>query len=157
MSRLVYEGRTNVYWATAVANKNSPTVAEVTAATALTNFVTKDGVRVNITSNKVDNATIAETFNAQNVGSDGADLELEMFRDDTADTAWNLAVKGTNGFVIIDRVRVAGVLPSAGNKVEVYPAQMGRRMMNNSAQDENQRFVLQFAVTANYNENATVA
>ena len=112
MSRYVYEGKSNVYWATSIANKNAPTVAEITAAVALTNFVAKDGVAVNITTNNVDSATIAETFDAQLVGSYGRDLQVTMFRDDTADTAWNLCVYGTNGYLVIDRVRASGALPS---------------------------------------------
>ncbi len=157
MPRSVYEGRTNVRWATTVANKNSPTVAEITAAVDLTNFVTKSGVSTNISTNNVDSATIAETFDSQTVGSTGADLELEMFRDDVTDTAWNLAVYGTNGFLIIDRVRVSGVLPSVGDKVEVWPSQMNRRAMANSSANEQQKFTLKFAVTSQYNDNATVA
>lgn len=156
MAREVYEGRTNVYWATAVSNKNAPTVAEITAAVNLTNFVTKDGVSVNITTNNVDNATIAETFDAQVPGSYGSDLQLTMYRD-TTDTAWNLCVYGTNGFLILDRGRASGTLPSAGNKVEVFPAAMHEPAMENSAANTNKRFVEKFAVTAAPAQKATVA
>jgi hypothetical protein len=157
MARLVYEGRTNVYWATAIANKAAPTVAEITAAVALTNFIAKDGVAVNISTNNADSATIAEIFDAQVAGSYGAALELTMFRDDTADTAWNLCVYGTNGFLIIDRFRTAGVLPSVGNKVEVWPAQMHKPAMQNTAANTQQRFTESFAVTSTPNDSATVA
>lgn len=157
MARSVYEGRTNVYWATSVSNKNAPTVAEITAAVALTNFVTKDGVAPNLTTNNVDSSTIAETFDAQTVGSYGADFSLTMFRDDSADTAWNTMVRGTNGFLIIDRVRVSGTLPSAGHKVEVWPAQINQRVMQNSASNEQQKFDVKFAITSAPNDNATVA
>ena len=157
MARLVYEGRHNVYWATAVANKNAPTVAEITAAVALTQFVAKDGIAVNISTNNVDSANIAEIFDAQIVGSFGADLELTMFRDDSADTAWNLCVYGTNGFLVIDRFRVSGVLPSVGHKVEVWPAQMHKPAMENSASNAQQRFKMKFPVTATPADSATVA
>jgi hypothetical protein len=156
MSREVYEGRTNVYWATAVANKNAPTVAEITAAVALTNFVTKDGVAVNLATNNVDNASIAETFDAEVVGSYGAGLELTLFRD-TTDTAWNLCVYGTNGFVIIDRGNPSGTFPSVGHKVEVYPSQMHEPAMENSASNTNKRFKETFAVTSAPAQKATVA
>lgn len=157
MARQVYEGKTNVYWATAVANKAAPTVAEITAAVALTNFVAKDGVAVNITTNNVDSATIAETFDAQVTGSWGGEVELTMFRDNTADTAWNLCVYGTAGYLIIDRFRNSGTLPSISHKVEVWPAQMHQPAPENSASNTLLRFVEKFAVTSQPNLSATVA
>jgi hypothetical protein len=157
MARQVYEGRSNVYWCTTVANKNAPTAAEIAAGVALTNFVTKDGVAVNITTNNVDSATIAETFDAQVTGSWGGEVELTMFRDNTADTAWNLCVYGTAGFIVIDRFRASGTLPVATNKVEVWPAQMHQPAPQNSAANTLLRFVEKFAVTSQPNLSATVA
>lgn len=148
MARLVYEGRTNVYWATTITNPAAPTVAEIGAATDITGFITKDGVAVNINTNNVDSATIEEIFDAQVVGSYGADLQLTMFRDDTADTAWDLCVYGTNGYVVIDRFNDAGDEPLAGDVVEVWPAQMHQPAPQNSAANTQQRFIESFAVTA---------
>lgn len=156
-NRLVFEGRTNVYWLTACANIAAPTVAEITAGVALTTFVSKDGVATNATTNNVDSATIAEVFDAQVVGSWGGEVELTMFRDATADTAWNLCVYGTAGFLVIDRFRVSGVLPSATHKVEVWPAQMHQPVPENSASNALQRFVAKFAITSAPNLKATVA
>lgn len=157
MARKVYEGRHNVYFATSVANKAAPTVAEITAAVNITPFVAKDGISPNFSTNNVDSATIAETFDAQIPGSYGADLELTLFRDDSADTAWNLWVYGTNGFLIIDRNNVSGVLPSVGNKVEVWPGAMHQRVMENSAANTQQRFKGKFPCSSAPNDNATVA
>lgn len=148
MARLVYEGRTNVYWLTTVANTSAPTVAEITAGTELTDFVSKDGVAVNINTNNVDSATIAEVFDSQVVGSYGADLQLTMFRDDTADTAWELCVYGTSGYLVIDRFNVSGSLPAATDKVEVWAVEMHQPAPQNSAANTQQRFIEKFAVTA---------
>jgi len=157
MPAQVSEGRTNVYWATAVANKNAPTVAEITAAVALTTFVTKDGVETNISSNNVDSAMIDTTYDSQVTGSWGSDVKLTMKRDVTADTAWNLCVYGTAGFLIIDRFRNSGVLPSAGMKVEVWPAQMHQPAPENTAANTLVKFVETFAITGQPNLSATVA
>lgn len=157
MARQVYEGKTNVYWATSVSSKTAPTVAEITAAVALTNFVAKDGVAVNITTNNVDSATIAETFDAEVVGSWGGEIELTMFRDNSADTAWTTCVYGTAGYLIIDRFRASGTLPSAGHKVEVFPAQMHQPSPENSAANTLLRFKEKFAVTSAPALTATVA
>jgi hypothetical protein len=157
MSRLPYEGRTNVYWATTVASKNAPTVAEITAAVNVTNFVPKDGVAPNLTTNNVDSATIAEIFDAQVVGSYGANVQITGFRDDTADTFYDLCVYGTNGFLILDRFNPSGTLPSAGDKVEVWPAQMHEPVNQNSATNTQQRFIETFAITSAPALRATVA
>lgn len=162
MAGKVYEGRHNVYWATTVANINAPTVAEITAATDLSDWVTKDGIAPNITGNTVDTGGIKDTFDAQLVGSDGADFQLTLKRGDASggltDAAWTLFVAGgSHGFLIVDRDNVGGVLPGVGDKVEVYPAQAHRPAMNNSAANAQQAFVQKFAITRNYNANATVA
>lgn len=157
MAKLVSEGRTNVYWLTACANIAAPTVAEITAGTALTNYITKDGVDPGLSTNNVDSAGLAETFDAQNTGSWGGEFQLTMFRNDTADTAWNLCVYGTSGFLVVDRIRVAGVLPSAGHKVEVWPAQMHQPIPQATAANTLQRFVEKFAITSQPNLKATVA
>lgn len=147
MARLVYEGRTNVYWATTVADKTAPTSGEISGATDLTEFVAKDGVAVNINTNNVDSATIAEIFDAQVVGSYGADVQLTMFRDDTDDDAYDLCQYGTNGFLIIDRFNQSGTVATTGDVVEVWPAQMHEPAMENSASNTQQRFVESFAIT----------
>jgi hypothetical protein len=157
MARLVYEGRTNVYWVTTISNIAAPTAAEIAAGTNLTNFVAKDGVAVNTTTKNVDSATIAETFDSQIVGSWGGEIELTMFRDDTADTAFTLCVYGTNGYLVIDRFGPSGTAPVATDKVEVWPAEMHQPVPQNSAANTQQRFMEKFAVTSQPNLSATVA
>lgn len=157
MARIVYEGKTNVYWLTACSNIAAPTVAEITAGTNLSTLVPKDGVAINITTNNVDNADIASAFDKEATGSWGGTPEITFFRDDTADTAWNLCVLGTPGFLVIDRFRASGTLPGVGAKVEVWPVQMHQPAPQNSAANTMQRFVEKFAVTGTPNLKATVA
>jgi len=157
MARYVYEGKTDVWWVVTIASKTAPTAAEINAGVNLTSFVAKDGVATNFNKNNVDSATIAESFNSQIVGSFGSDLELTMFRDDTADTAWNLCVYGTNGFVVLRRGVTSGTTAVAAQKVEVFPAQMHEPTVDNSSQDTQVRFIETFAVTSQPAQKATVA
>lgn len=157
MARYVYEGYTDVWWVTTISNKAAPTAAEINAGTNLTSFVAKDGVSTNATTNKVDSATIAETFDSQLAGSYGSDLELSMFRDNTADTAWNLWIHGTNGYVVLRRGIATGTAVAASQKVEVYPAQMLTPVPQNSAANTQVRFVGAVAVTSEPSVKATVA
>lgn len=156
MARFVYEGKTNVFWVVSIATTSTPSLTEIQAGVDLTGFTAKDGVAVNIRGNNVDSATIAETFDAQVVGSWGADLQLTMFRDDNTDTAWNTCVYGSNGFIVIDRFNVAGADPGNGDKVEVWPAEMHQPSPENSGTNTNVRFVEMFAVTSQPYLAATV-
>ena len=157
MARYTHETKTQVWWVLTIANKNAPTVAEINAGTALGGFIAKDGVKVGYTTNKVDSATITENFNAQLAGSTSADPSLTMFRDDTADTAWNLWIHGTNGFLVIRRGVLSSTAVASTQKVEVYPAQMLQPVPDDSAQDAQVRFDAGVAVTAEPNLKATVA
>lgn len=160
MARLVYEGRTKVYWATvAPANLDAPTAAEVGAAIDLSPFITKDGVSVGLTQNKVDSATINETFNAQVMGSWGADVQLKMKRDDATETnGYDLIVQNTNGFLYIARQNAdPDTDPVATDKIEVWPAEMGEPLMENSATDTEQAFMAPFAITSAPHLRAVVA
>jgi hypothetical protein len=156
MARFVYEGKTNVYWLVTITTTATPTTTEIAAGVDLTNFVAKDGVAVNINTNNVDSATIAEVFDAQVAGSWGADLQLTMFRDDSADTAWTTCTYGSNGYVVIDRFNASGTDPAVGEKVEVWPAQMHQPSPQNSATNTQVRFIESFAVRAAPSLSATV-
>lgn len=156
MARFVYEGRTNVYWVVSITTASTPSLTEIQAGVDLSNFVTKDGVAVNINTNNVDSATIAETFDAMVPGSWGADLQLTMFRDDSADTAWDTCVYGSNGYVVIDRFRATGSDPGNGDNVEVWPASMHQPAPQNSAANTQVRFVESFAVRSQPYLSATV-
>lgn len=161
MSRLVYEGRTKVYWlSTAPADPTAPTVTEITAGVDVTPFVAKDGVAVNITDNKVDSATIEETWDAQVMGSEGADVTLTCFRDDDDETdGYELFVHGTVGALVLCRFNPDPETdPAEGDKVEVWTEMMmGNPRMMNSATNEVQKFEASFAVGRRPNLHAVVA
>lgn len=156
MARFVYEGKTNVYWVVTIATTSTPSLTEIQAGVDLTDFVAKEGVKPGLSNNNVDSATIAETFDSQVVGSWGASFELEMFRDDAADTAWNTCVYGSTGHIVVDRFNVAGADPANGDKVEVYPAQMHQPRPYDSASNTQVRFTEMFAVTSQPYLSATV-
>lgn len=157
MARYAHEGKTRVSWVPTISNKAAPTVAELNAGTLLSPFTTKDGVNPGLSPNMVDSATIEDTFDAQGVGSYGASMSLTMYRDDTADTAYNLCVYGTNGFVVIRRGVAAATAWTIGQKVEVYPAQMHEPLPVQTAANEQNKFSEQFAITGAPNLKATVA
>lgn len=156
MARTQHEGNTKVYWVVTLTSKTAPSLAQITAGTLLTPFITKDGVDVPNNQNMIDSATIDETFDAQEPGSwGGGPLTLTMYRDSVAanDTAWNLCVYNTRGYIVISRRGV----PIVGSKVEVFPAAMHTPVMLATAANEMQKFREVFAVTSTPEMNATVA
>jgi hypothetical protein len=157
MSRYVYEAYTRVWWAESISDPEAPTVGELSAATDITNYLTKDGLSTPQNQNMVDSATIAETFDAQLAGSWGGALELTCFRDNDEDDAWDLFVYGETGYLVVRRGIAVSEDVETSQKVEVYPAQMHQPIMQPSAANEQQRFAVSLAVTAEPKLKAVVA
>lgn len=159
MSRYVYEKYTRVVFATTLASKSAPTVANLNAGTDITSFLTKDGLSTPQNQNMVDSSTLAETFDSQLPGSWGGAIELTCFRDNGSgdDDAWDLFVYGTNGFLVVRRGILISTAFAASQKVEVYPVQHHQPIMQPSAANEEQRFKVTLAVTGEPELKATVA
>ena len=159
MPRYVHEGNTKVAWVTTIADIDAPTVAELGAGTELSTLLTKDGLQTPDTQNMVDSSTLADTFDAQVVGSWGGSITLTGFRNstDADDDLWNLAVYGTNGYLVIRRGLPYDTAWTAAQKVEVYPAEFHEPVMNQTGANEEARFTVGCAVTSQPSKRATVA
>lgn len=157
MSRYVHEGNTKVAFVTTIAAKAAPTVAELGAGTELSSLLTKDGLQVPDTQNMVDSSTLSDTFDAQRVGSWGGSLSLTGFRDDTSDDFWDLAVYGTEGYIVVRRGVAYDTAWTAAQKVEVYPVELHEPVPNATAANEEARFTVACAVTGEPAKRAVVA
>lgn len=157
MPRYVHDGKTRVYWVPTIANKAAPTVAELNAGTSLAAFLRKDGLDIPFTQNFSDNADLEDTFDAQSVGTFGANISLTIFRDDTTDTAWDLFVYGTAGYIVVRRGAAYSTAWAAAQKCEVYPAQMHEPTPLSSSTNENVAAKAMLAITDQPNLKATVA
>lgn len=157
MPRYAHDGKTLVYWVTTIANKAAPTVAELNAGTRLSGFIAKDGLDIPFAQNTVDNADLEDTFDAKGVGTFGADITLTCFRDDTTDTAWNLFVYGTNGFLVVRRALAVATAWAAAQKVEVYPSQMHEPVPVPTTSNAQNMFKVALPTTDQPNLKATVA
>lgn len=152
----VHEGMTEVSWVPTIASIAAPTVAELNAGTKISSYLTKDGLKVPQTQNMVDNSSLAETFDAQVVGSWGGQLELTMKRT-TTDTAWALFDYGENGYLVIRRGLAVATAWTAAQKAEVYPAEAHKPVPNDTAANAQATFKVALAVTAEPNLAAVVA
>lgn len=159
MPRYVHEGNTKVTFVSTLASKTAPSAATLTAGTDLSTLLTKDGLQTPDSQNMVDSSTLADTFDAQVVGSWGGSITLQGFRDsvDADDDLWNLAVYGTTGYIVIRRGLPYSDAWASGQKAEVYPIEFHEPIPNSTAANEEARFTVGCAVTSAPAKRATVA
>ena len=157
MSRYVHEGNTKVALVPTIADIDAPTAAELTAGTDISELLTKDGLQTPDTQNMVDSAALSDTFDAQVVGSWGGSVTLTGFRDDTSDDLWDLAVYGTNTHLVVRRGVPYDTAWTAADVVEVYPIELHEPVPTQTGANEQVRFTLAAAVTAQPSKRAVVA
>jgi hypothetical protein len=157
MARYANDGMLKIYVVSSISNIAAPTVAELNAGTAITNFVTKDGLTVPANQNYVDNSSLAETYDAQVVGSFGGAITMTGIRDAATDTFWDLVVYGTNTHLAVRRGTATATAWGAGNKLEVYPIQWHEPLPTQTASNEQGRFTAAAAVRSQPNLKAVAA
>lgn len=145
MQRYPFEEYTKAIWvalADNIANTSAPTVAELTAGTDITCFLTKDGLRLGVSTNAVDGGGLCNRADIQSAGSVGFSPMLKGYRDNEAggDTLWNLAEWSDAGFLVIRRGVLYATAIAATQVVEVYPMQFGQKSPGDSASNTNQFF-----------------
>lgn len=144
---------TLVYWLPA-ATMAAPTVAEITAGTELTDQLVADGVDFGGGNrNNASQAMLGGAFVAEKPGTWGANGKLTFARDDGVDAAWALFMDRPEGYILISRFGPA----AATAKVEVYPVQAHKPSPMASAENEYQKFEVQFGVTSEPEYEAVVA
>jgi hypothetical protein len=158
VSRYVYDGKTKIVVVPAIADVSAPTLVELNAVGAidLSTYTAKDGLNTNPSQNMVDSASLADTFNAQVVGTWGIGLTLNLFRDDTDDEAWDSIVYDTDAFLVVRRGVPQATAWANGQDVEVYPIEMHEPVPQPSASDTQVRFTAALAVTGTPNLKAVV-
>ena len=154
MARYANDGMLRIYVVATIANIAAPTTAELNAGTSITNFVTKDGLTVPANQNYVDNSSLAETYDAQVVGSFGGPVTMTGIRDAATDTFWDLVVYGTNTHLAVRRGTATATAWGAGNKLEVYPIQWHEPLPTQTASNEQGRFTAAAAVRSQPNLKA---
>lgn len=136
----------------------APSVAELTAATELTDFT------ISLTAasqgNAVPTPRLKSMFETSIPGTSSAQFTAEMYRDedDTLDIAWNLLPRNTAGVFYISRFGGSGPekRPVAGEKVEVWPVRVTSRAASAMSSNTAQTFTLTCSNPVEPNEDATV-
>lgn len=157
MSAYVHEGNTKVSWVATLSSVSSPTATQLNAGTDITTLLTKDGLNISLTQNTVDNTSLAETFDAQLVGSWGGSVTLTIKRESATDTAWNLFEHGETGWLVVRRGEDYTGAFAAADNVEVYPAMAGEPIPNATAANAQATASVTMAITAQPDLHAVVA
>lgn len=155
MSRLTAEGNVKIYKVPTVSDIAAPTIIELTAGTELTPYLPTGGVSINWTQNNATLAMLDESFTVSAVGTEAAEIELTGTRDDDGtDAFWSAFERGENFYLVVSRF---GAADTAGDVVEVYPAQSHRPVPLSPAENEFQQASVSIGVTATPNLNAVLA
>lgn len=153
MARLVFDDNYTVLWMdTPPADAASITQAEVTAATDVTKWITKDGFAPGVTNSRVAAGDLSTTFDAELMGTHGAQLSVTAYLDDVdaSNVAYDtFGVRGTTGaFVVAWTGSTAAAAPAF-----VWPyVEAGSPSLPTTAANERQTFTQEFAVGGNGTE-----
>jgi len=159
MARLIPNENTWVGFAPAasITNVNSPTAAQVAAATDLTGWL----ISLNASSrgNTVPTPSFDTLFETSTAGTSAATFDADFYRDDDDDAAWELLPRGTRGYFLISRFGGSGAnnLPISADELEVWPVMVTSRSMANMSNNTVLTFTASCAVTEEPNEQAVVA
>jgi hypothetical protein len=140
--QLVFEENYAVHFCPVIAAMESPTVAEINAGIDVTELLTKDGVNPGSSNNKVAAGNLATAFDAEIMGSHGANLSMKYFKDNEDDIAWDLFPRLTSGYYVVSPFGPA----IAGAPVYVWKVQTGEPTLPSSAANERQTFTSECAV-----------
>ncbi len=162
MARLQCDGSVKVTWVPTIANINSPSAAtELNAGTSVDfqSWITPDGLDINVSEDTVDASVLNSTSNFELPGRNKIGMQFTCQRDGTPanDKAYNTAIRGTQGYIVVRRNLTEATAYAAGQNVEVYPMAFGKRLNNKPTKNGMTTFQVSLYRYATDNDNATVA
>jgi hypothetical protein len=161
MADLLADGNIKVTWAPAIANIAAPTVAELTAGSAvdLENVITLDGLDIKGETASVDNTALASVDDTEEPGRVSYNVELTVKRKDilAEDKGWNTLTDRALGNLVVRRNVPAATAWAVGQPCEVYPSRCGRPIMEPPEKNSAQKFKVKLFNNTRSNDRATVA
>jgi hypothetical protein len=158
MADIVADGRTRVSWVGSIANKQSPTVAELNAGIQLQSFMTADG----LAGLQPDQTTIPTTSLASKTGTarngrTNFDQVTPTFKkQDASDTPYTTLLKGTSGYLVVRNSIDEATAWAAGQGCRVYPAECGEIAWMDPEENSLERYQIPMTVTADPAQRAVV-
>lgn len=150
MARQTPEGLLKVHWVASIVDTDVPTVAELALGTELTSFITPAGFNLPDEGSEADASDMSSERDKSVPATVSGNPELELYRDDTTDTAWTTLARGTTGHLVVARFGGSGTANAivATDVVEVWAVRVSSRNPVRIARGDTQRFTAVFAVAA---------
>jgi hypothetical protein len=101
MARIIPNQNSYILFCASMANYNAPTQAEVQAGINLTPFIVS--INASTRGNVVATPDFSTRFETNIPGTVTSTFESDMYRDDSADTAWLALPRSTSGYFVISR------------------------------------------------------
>jgi hypothetical protein len=157
VSRIIPNENSWIAFATAVAAISAPTVAELTAAIDLTDYIVT--INASTTGNTVPTPSLKSLFETSVPGTAAAQFTADMYRDDESDLAWLTLPRNTRGFFLISRFGGTGpaARPVATQLIEVWPVHVSSRAGGALSSNTAQTFTVTCSVPDEPDEDAVVA
>lgn len=158
MADLLTDGMTRVQWVTTLSSVTSPTATQLNAGTAISSFITPDGLDITPSTASVDLGALDSTFDASGPGRRKYDITLTIKRQTGTDTLFETTLTyQAAGFLVVRRNVTAATSFSAGQKVEVYPVTCGEPGPVKPAPNEVAKYTVPMFNTSDASRVSTVA
>lgn len=161
MADLLANGMVKVTWVPTIANISAPTVAELTAGSAvdLQCLITADGLNITGETAAVDNTALCSDNDTQDAGSVSYTLELTCKRKDSPseDVAWQTLIYRALGNLVVRRDQPQADAYAADDNVEVYTSRCGEPVMQPPERNTPQTFIVNLFNHSSVDTRAVVA
>src|SRR5690349_19590910 len=162
MADMLLDGNVKVSWVPTIASLAAPTSAELTAGTSLEQRLTPDGLDISFDTDMIDNTSLGSTYNTELVGRSKVSMSLKYKALSTGTTApiATAMVYQATGYLVVRRGMPATSAFATTQKVEVYPAQVGRPNPDAPAPNSIQTITVRLGSTADprgWGNPATIA
>lgn len=157
MGRFIPNANTWIgFSATAPATLASPTETEIAAATDITKFVVT--LNASAQGNTVPTPDVDSLFETSVVGTSQAQFQVDCYRDDEDDVAWDMLPRGQKGVFFVSRYGGTGEnqMPAENDNVEVWPVQVSSRAASAITSNTVQTFTVTTSVPTEPVEDAVV-
>lgn len=147
-----YDGRVRVFWLDDdPSDPNAPTEAELAAGVDLSGYVVPESINYGFKNDTVEGRDALSSFDPQSAGRHGAHPVIDFkrrLRADGAELAWDtLGDRLIAGTLVVFEDVPEGDDVTDGDSCFVFPScQTGQPVIQNTAMNQERRFVVDFAV-----------
>jgi hypothetical protein len=159
MADMLSDGQIKVSFVPTIASQTAPTVAELTAGTALECLITADGLDITTDEDVISVPKLCETTTSEAPGRSKTSIALTYVRKDVPgeDIAYTTLIPGLAGYLVVRRGIPVTTGYVAAQKVEVYPGKFGAQRAQKPEMNGVEKVLSNFYNSAAPTLKATVA